>query len=161
MQKVRAAAAHKKEEEKKTKGIEGTSSSVPKAIHKGLAKRKTDEDSDCLPKKVAVTLGDANSKKSPPKSGLGASKGMMTSAGLVIEGTRRLLTHKDYAVEEVKALIKPTDVDPYAELGTEELGALALFDLTRVSPLLWWILSCFLVSLLLLLLLFFFLFIFF
>ena len=153
MQKVRAAAACKKEEEKKTKGIEGTSSSVPKAIHKGSAKRKTDEDSDCLPKKVTVTLGDTNSKKSPPKSGPGASKGMMTSTGPVIEGTRRLLTHKDYAVEEVKALIKPTDMDPCAELGTEELGASALFDLTRVSPLLWWILSCFSVSLLLLLLL--------
>ena len=161
MQKVRVVAARKKEEEKKTKGIEGTSSLVPKAIHKGLAKRKTDEDSDCLPKKVAVTLGDANSKKSPPKSGPSASKGMMTSAGLVIEGTRRLLTHKDYVVEEVKVLIKPTDVDPCAELGTEELGLSTLFDLTRVSPLLWWILSCFSVSLLLLLLLLLLLFFFF
>ena len=95
-----------------------------------------------MPKKVAITSGDANSKKSPPKSGLDASKGMMTSTGPVIEGPCRLLTHKDYVVEEVKALIKLTDVDPCAELGTEELGALALFDLTRVSPLPWWILSC-------------------
>ena len=82
------------------------------------------------------------SKKSPPKSGFGAGKGMMTSAGPVIEGPRCLLTHKDYAVEEVKTLIKPTDVDPCAELGTEELGESALFDLTRVSPLPWLILSC-------------------
>ena len=77
----------------------------------------------------------------------------MTSASPVIKGPCRLPTHKDYAVEEVKALIKPTDVDLCAELGTEELGALALFDLTRVSPLLWWILSCFSFSLLLFLLL--------
>ena len=69
-QRVRVTAARKKEEEKKTKGTEGNSSSVPKAIHKGSAKRKIDGDSDCLPKIAAVTPGDANSKKSPPKSGL-------------------------------------------------------------------------------------------
>ena len=57
---------------------------------------------------------------------------MMTLAGPVIKGPCRLPTHKDYAVEEVKALIKPTDVDPCAEL-----EASASFDLTRVSPLLW------------------------
>ena len=62
---------------------------------------------------------------------------MMTSASPVIKGPCRLPTHKDYAVEEVKALIKPTDVDPCAELGIEELEASASFDLTRVSPLLW------------------------
>ena len=48
---------------------------------------------------------------------------MMTSIGLVVEGFRRLLTHKDYAVETVESFIKLTDVKPYAELGTEELGA--------------------------------------
>jgi len=135
-QRVRAATTRKKEEEKKTKGTKGNSSSVPKVIHKGSAKWKTDEDSDCLPKKGDVTPGDANSKKSPPKSGPGTGKGMMTSAGLVIKGPCSLLTHKDYAVEEVKALIKPTDVDPCVELGTEELEASAFFNLTRVSPLL-------------------------
>ena len=57
----------------------------------------------------------------------------MTSTGPVIERPHRLLTHKDYAVEEVQSLIKSTDVDPCAELGTEELGASALFDLTQVN----------------------------
>ena len=59
----------------------------------------------------------------------------MTSAGPIIGGPRCLLTHKDYAVEEVKTLIKPMDVDPCAELGIEELGESALFYLTRVSSL--------------------------
>ena len=40
---------------------------------------------------------------------------------------------QDYAVEEIEMLIKPTDIDPCALLRTEELGASALFDLTRVS----------------------------
>ena len=73
-------------------------------------------------------------KKSPLKPGRGAGKGMMTSTSLVIEGPHCLLTHKDYAVEEEQFLIKPTDVDPCVELGTEELGASALFYLTRVNP---------------------------
>ena len=41
-QRVRAAAAHKKEEERKAKGKEGTSSSAPKAAAKGSVKRKGD-----------------------------------------------------------------------------------------------------------------------
>ena len=121
-QRVRAAAAHKKEEERKVKGKEGTSSSVPKAVYKGTAKRNTDGDNDRPPKKVAVTPRDAYSKKSPPKLGPGASKGMMTSAGPVIEGPHCLLTHKDYDIEEVKMLVRPMDVDPCDELGTEELS---------------------------------------
>ena len=84
---------------------------------------------------LKITPGDAHSKKSPPKPGPSVGKGMMTSIGPVIEGPRCLLTHKDYTVEEVKTLIKPTDVDPCAELGTEELGESVLFDLTRVSSL--------------------------
>ena len=141
-QRVRAAVARKKEEEKKAKGKDGTSSLVPKAVYKGSTKRKTNGDNDRLPKKVAVTPGDAYSEKTPPKSGPSAGKGMMTSASLVIEGPRCLITHKDYAVEEVKTLIKPMDVDPCAKLGTEELGESALFDLTQVTPLPWLILSC-------------------
>ena len=141
-QRMRAAAAHKKEEERKAKGKEGTSSSVPKVVSKGSAKRKTNGENDHSPKKVVVTPGDAHSKKSPPKSGPGAGKGMMTSTSPVIEGPRCLLTHKDYAVDEVKTLIKPTDVDPCAELGTKGLGESALFNLTRVSLLPWLILSC-------------------
>ena len=56
----------------------------------------------------------------------------MTSSGLVNEGPYRFLTHKDYAVEEVKSFIKLTDIEPYDLLGTEDLGASALFDLTKV-----------------------------
>ena len=129
-QRMGVAVTRKKEEAKKTKGQEGTSLSVPKAISKGLAKRKVDEE-------------DAHPKKSPPKPGRGAGKGMMTSMDPVIEGPRCLLTHKDYAVEEVQSLIKPTDVDPCAELGTQELGASALFDLTWVNPFPWLISSPF------------------
>ena len=142
-QKVRAAAARKKEEERKAKEKEGTSSSVPKAISKGSTKRKADGEDDRLPKKVAVTLGDAHPKKSPPKPGPGMGKGMMTSTSPVIRRPCCLLTHKDYVVEEVKTLIKPTDVDPCAKLGTKELGESALFDLTLVSLLPWLILSIF------------------
>ena len=56
----------------------------------------------------------------------------MTSSSPVNEGPCRLLTHKDYAVGEVKSFIKPTDIEPCDLLGTEDLGALALFDFTRV-----------------------------
>ena len=111
------------------------SSSIPKAISKGSAKRKTDGENDHLPRKVVITPGDTYSKKSPPKLGPSTGKGMMTSTSPVIEGSCCLFNHKDYAVEEVKTLIKPTDVDPCAELGTEELGESALFDLSRVSSL--------------------------
>ena len=142
-QRMGVAVTRKKEEAKKTKGQEGTSLSVPKAISKGLAKKKVDEEDDHPPKKVAVTPEDAHPKKSPPKPGRGAGKGMMTSMDPVIEGPRCLLTHKDYAVEEVQSLIKPTDVDPCAELGTQELGASALFDLTWVNPFPWLISSPF------------------
>ena len=60
----------------------------------------------------------------------------MTSIGLVNEGPCCLLTHKDYTVGEVESLIKPTDIEPCDLLGTEDLGALALFDLIRVCLLL-------------------------
>ena len=141
-QKVRETIARKKEEKRKTKGKEGTSSLVPKVVSKGSAKRKADGEDDHPPKKVAVTLRDAHPKKSPPKPGSGVGKGIMTSTSPVIGGPCCLLTHKDYAVEEVKTLIKPMNVDPCAELGTEELGESTLFDLTRVSLLPWLILSC-------------------
>ena len=71
-QRMGVAVTRKKEEAKKTKGQEGTSLSVPKAISKGLAKRKVDEEDDHPPKKVAVTPEDAHPKKSPPKPGRGA-----------------------------------------------------------------------------------------
>ena len=129
-QRVRAVATRKKEEERKAKGKEGTSSSVPKAVSKGSTKKKTDGENDHPPKKVAITPRDAHPKKSPPKPCPGAGKGMMTSTGPVIEGPRCLLTHKNYTVEEVKTLIKLTDVDPCAKLVTEELGESVLFYLT-------------------------------
>ena len=57
----------------------------------------------------------------------------MTSSGPVAQGPdRHLLMHKDYAIEMVGSIIKDKDVDPCAEEGTDELGALSLFDLTRV-----------------------------
>ena len=142
-QRVKAATTGKKEEAKKAKGQEGTSSSVPSAVSKGLAKRKVNGEDDCPPKMVAVSPWDAHPKKSPPKPGRGASKGMMTSTGLVIERPHRLLTHKDYTVKEVQSLIKPMDVDPCAALGTEELGASTLFDLTQVNLFPWLISSLF------------------
>ena len=59
----------------------------------------------------------------------------MTSFGPVIEGPYCLLTHKDYAIGEVESFVKPTDIGPYDLLGTEDLGASALFDFTRVCSL--------------------------
>ena len=137
-QRMRAAATRKKEEERKAKGKEGASSSASKAVSKGLAKRKGDGKDDHPSKKATITLGDApHKKKSPPKPSGDVGKGLMTSTGPVIEGSCRLLTHKDYAVKEVKSLIKSTDVEPCAELGMKKLGALALFYLTQVSLLSW------------------------
>ncbi|XP_050257043.1 uncharacterized protein LOC126702398 [Quercus robur] len=71
-------------------------------------------------------------KSSPPKPNHGASKSLMTMTSPVTQGTiRRLLTHKEHAVEMVKSIIKDTNLDPCAEQTTEELGASDLFDLSR------------------------------
>ena len=57
----------------------------------------------------------------------------MTWKGPVALGAiRRILTHKDYAVEMVNSIIKETDLDPCADQTTEDLGASGLFDLSRV-----------------------------
>ena len=56
----------------------------------------------------------------------------MTSSGPIIEGPCCLLTHKDYAVEEVESFIKSMNIAPCNQLGTEDLGASALFDLSKV-----------------------------
>ena len=110
-QRVRAAAGCKKEEERKAK--EGASSSTPKAIAKGLAKRKVNGKDDRPPKKAAVTPGDEHlKKKSPPESSRGAGKGVMTSFGPVIKGPCRFLTHKNYAIEGVESLIKSMNIEP-------------------------------------------------
>ena len=141
-QKVRAIATRKKEEENVVNGKDGTSSLAPKTVARGSAKRKNDGKDECPLKKLTVTTGDAHpKKKSPSKPVCGAGKGMMTSSGPIIEGPHFLLTHKDYAVEEIESLIKPTNIDPCAQLGTEKLGASALFDLIRASLLSWLIWS--------------------
>ena len=45
---------------------------------------------------------------------------------------QRLVTHKDYAIEMVSLIIKETNLDPYGEHSSEDLGASGLFDLSRV-----------------------------
>ena len=98
-----------------------------------MTKRKPDGNDSRPAKKAAVTPRDEPLKeKTPPKPSHGASKGVMTSTGPVSEGPCHLLTHKDYAVREVESLIKPTDIEPCDQVGTEDLGASVLFDLTRV-----------------------------
>ena len=133
-QRIRVAAARKKKEAKLAKGTEEGTSSAPKTVSK-VSKRKPDGKDDRLSKRTVVTLGDASLKrKSPLKPSHGAGKGVMTSYGPVIEGLC-LLTHKDYAVGEVGSFIKSMDIGPCDLLGTEDLGASALFDLTRVCSL--------------------------
>ena len=56
----------------------------------------------------------------------------MTSSGPVPKGPSCLLTHKAYAIREVGSFVKPTDLEPYDLVGTEDLGASALFAITRV-----------------------------
>ena len=134
-QRIRAAAACKKEEAKLAKGTEEGTSSAPKVVSK-VPKRKPDEDDDRSSKRTAVTLGDASPKrKSPLKLSHGAGKGVMTSSGPVNEGLCCLPTHKDYTVGEVGSFVKPTDIGLCDLVGTEDLGASALFDLTRVCSL--------------------------
>ena len=105
-----------------------------------MTKRKTDGSDSRPSKKATVIPGDeAVKEKSPLKPSHGASKGVMTSTGLVSVGPCHLLTHKDYAVGEVESLIKPTDIEPCDQVGTEDLGVSALFDLTRVCLLQFWL----------------------
>ena len=134
-QRIKAAPARQKVE-KKTKGGKGETSSTPKASSK-QAKRKPDGSDRRPAKKAVVTPGNGAAKeKSPPKPSHGAGKGAMTSLGPVNEGLCRFLTHKDYAIGEVKSFIKPADIEPCDQLGTKDLRASALFDLTRVCLLL-------------------------
>ena len=130
---VRGTTACKKEEGK-AKEKEGASSSALKDVSKGASKRKGDGKDNHPSKKVSVTPGEKLPKKlSPPKPKHGIVKGLMTTAGLVIQDLdRHLLTHKDYALEMVGSIIRDKDVDPCAEQGTEELGASGLFDLAQV-----------------------------
>ena len=88
----------------------------------------------CLAKEETVTiLGNASPKgKSALKPSHGAGKGVMTSSSPVPEGPSCLLTHKAYAVGEVGSFVKSTDLEPCDLVETEDLGASALFDITRV-----------------------------
>ena len=134
-QRVRAAAARKKEEAKQAKGTDEGTSSAPEIVIK-VSKRKPDGKDDRQSKRAAVTPRDVSSKrKSPIKPSHGLGKGVMTSSGPIIEGPCCLLTHKDYAIGEVGSFIKPTDIGPCDLLGIEELGASALFNLTKVCSL--------------------------
>ena len=130
-QRIRAAAA-RKNKEKLAKELEEGNSSVPKFVNK-VSKRKLEGDDDCPSKRTAVTPGDASPKrKSSLKPSHGAGKGVMTSSSPVLEGPCCLLTHKGYAVGEVGSFVKPTDLEPCDLVGTKDLGASALFDITRV-----------------------------
>ena len=129
------AATHKKDE-RLAKGTKEENSSVPKSVSK-VSKRKTDKDDDHPSKKTVVTPGDASSKgKSSLKPSHGTGKGVMTSSGPVLEGPCCLLTHKGYAIGEVGSFVKLTDLEPCDLVETEDLGASALFDITRVCLLL-------------------------
>lgn len=79
-------------------------------------------------------MGEKQPKQSSPlKLGHGVGKGKMMGKGPITQGdVYCLLTHKDYVIRMVDSIIKETDIDPYANQTTEDLGALGLFDLTRV-----------------------------
>ena len=84
-------------------------------------------------KRTAVTLGDASPKgKSSLKPIHGVGKGVMTSFGPIFKGPYCLLTHKGYAIGEVGSFVKPMDLEPCDLVGTKDLGASTLFDITRV-----------------------------
>ena len=130
-QRSRAAAARKKEE-RLTKGAAEGDSSTPKSVNKA-SKRKAGGDGARPSKKTVSIPGDASPKgKSALKPSHGADKRAMTSSGPVLEGPSCLLTHKAYTVEEVGFYVKPTDFEPCDLVGTEDLEASALFDITRV-----------------------------
>ena len=129
-QRIRAAATYQKAE-KQAQEVGGEASSTPK-VPTGQAKRKPDGSDRHPAKKAAVTPGSLK-EKSPSKPSHGVGKGLMTSQGPVTEGPSRLLTHRGYAVEEARSFVKPVDIEPCEQLETEDLGASALFDLTRVG----------------------------
>ena len=130
-QRIRAAATRKKEE-RLMKGAEEGDSSTPKTVSKA-SKRKADEDGARTSEKTITIPGDASPKgNSALKPSHCAGKGAMTSSGPVHEGPSCLLTHKAYAVGEVGSFVKPMDLEPFDLVGTEDLGASALFDITRV-----------------------------
>nr|POE71624.1 hypothetical protein CFP56_38670 [Quercus suber] len=89
-----------------------------------------------LPKKgMGALMGEQQQKApSPPlPPHHGAKKGlMMGKAPVAPSPVQRLVTHKDYVVDMVTSIIKETDLDPYGEHFSEDLGACGLYDLSRV-----------------------------
>lgn len=136
---VRASVAECKKKDK-----EEASSSAPKVVGKGAAKRKSEgKDNRPLKKGLVTSVGDKPKKSSPSKPSHGAGKGLMMAMGPVTQGTsRHLLTHKGYAVEMVGSIIKETDLNPCVEQETEDLRALGLFDLSKVRSFLKLLLRC-------------------
>ena len=120
---VRASVVSKKKKEK-----DGASLSTPKDITKVTSKRKNEgKDDRPFKRRLAVPEGGKPKKSSPLKPSHGVGKGLMTSTGPVTQGfIRRLLTHKEHAIEMMEFIIKDTDMDPCAEQTTEELGVLGL-----------------------------------
>ena len=92
-QRIKVAAARKKEE-RLTKGTEEGDSSAPKSVSKA-PKRKADGDGARPSKKTVTIPSDISPKgKSALKLSHGAGKGAMTSSGLVLKSPSCLLTHK-------------------------------------------------------------------
>ena len=125
-------AAARKKEERLAKGTEEGDLSAPKSFNKA-PKRKADRDGTRPSKKTVVIPGDTSPKgKSALKPSHGVGKGAMTSFGPVLEDPSYLLTHKAYVIGEVGSFMKPTDLEPCDLVGTEDLGASAFFNITRV-----------------------------
>lgn len=106
-----------------------------KVIVKGMSKRKNEGKDDHLHKKgLGTPVSDKQLKQpSPPKPSHGVGEGLMMGKGPIAQGAiRRLLTHKEHAVKMVELIIKEMDLDPCADQTTEDLGALGLFDLSKV-----------------------------
>ena len=101
---IRASVTTRKQKEK-----EGASTSAPKVVGKGAAKRKSYGKDDLLLKKGSGTpAGDKQSKQpSSSKSSHEAGKGLMTAIGPVTQGTvRRLLTHKNISLKWLSQSLK-------------------------------------------------------
>ena len=80
-QRVRVAAARKKEEAKQAKETEEGTSSAPKTVTE-VSKRKPNAKDNRPSKRAVVTLWDVSPKrKSPLKPSHGMGKGVMTSSG--------------------------------------------------------------------------------
>ena len=128
---VRASAIERKQKEKK-----GAFLLAPKGVIKRSSERKSEgKDDRPLKKGPAFPTGDKPKKSSPPKPSHRAGKGLMMATSPITQGTvRRLLTHKEHAVEMVESIIKETDLDPCAKQTTEDLGESGLFDLSMVRP---------------------------